>query len=269
MSTITDFHKRFGLPVDIEEARKRFVARVCNDIFDNWRSDYGPHQYVAKLKNVLSILGKKYQHLDDSIYYYVSTENFEEVLRAVEAIYRIRTRETQKIYDEYLTEIINQPEADIGIIWKDGRFFPTGAESLDNELLNDPLDWLRRKGHSTVIEPFEKARHHFLEAEFRPELLSDVIGNSYKALEALAKIVVGNNSDLSTNKKPFVKKLNGSNFHEQIFKVLEKYLDAGNPYRHGENPEKPLPPLTHAETEFFLYLTGIFIRLAMENWEGS
>ena len=266
MSTITDFHKRFRIPISIEEARERFIARVCNDIFDNWHSGYRQYQYVTKLKNVLTILGKKYEYPNDVIYYYVSTENFEEVLRAVEAIYRIKTREMQKIYDEYLTEIINQPEADIGIVWKDGRFFPTGAESLDNELLNDPLDWLRRKGHSTVIEPFEKARHHFLEAESQPKVLSDVITDAYEALEALTKTVLDNNQDLSKNREKFVNKIKGKEFHK---KILKEYVDYGNKYRHAADPKSPRPQPTIAEAEFFLYFTGTFIRLAVENWEES
>ena len=266
MSAINDFHKRFGIPISIEEARKRFVARVSNDIFDNWRSGFTQYQYVAKLKNVLTILGKKYEYPNNSIYYYVSTENFEEVLRAVEAIYRIRTRETQKIYDEYLTEIINQPEADIGIVWKDGRFFPTGAESLDNELLNDPLKWLRDRGYSTVTDPFEKARHHFLEAESQPKVLSDVITDAYEALEALTKIVLDNNQDLSKNREKFVSKIKGKEFHK---KILKEYVDYGCKYRHAADPKAPRPQPTIAEAEFFLYFTGTFLRLAMENWKGS
>ena len=265
MSAINDFHKRFGIPISIEEARKRFVARVSNDIFDNWHSGFTQYQYVAKLKNVLTILGKKYEYPNNSIYYYVSTENFEEVLRAVEAIYKIKTRETQKIYDEYLTEIINQPEADIGIVWKGGRFFPTGAESLDNQLLNDPLDWLRRKEHPTVIEPFEKARHHFLEAESHPKVLSDVITDAYEALEALSLILVGK-SNLRGNQELFIKKINGNDFHR---KILKEYVDYGCDYRHAADPQSPRPQPSKAEAEFFLYFTGTVLRLAMENWEGS
>ena len=226
------------------------------------------------LRPIASELEKRYfQHLN-SICDYINTKDYLEVLRGVEAIYNIYKKGSDDnmrlmIDIDMNDHIISKSELDLGIRWQDGKFWPKGAELLDDKLVNDPLKWLRDRGYSTVTDPFEKALRHFIEAGSRPELLSDAIGNSYIALEALAKIVVGNNSDLSTNKKPFVKRLNGNNFHEQIFKVLEKYLYAGNPYRHGGNLEKPLPELTYAETEFFLYLTGTFIRLAMENWEGS
>ena len=290
-SAMNDFNKRFDIEVDMEEARKKFTNRVYNEIFDNLPcsrifsdQSFSENQitsYQSSVRPIVSALGKEYKPWgatpETRLRYYI--DSFYDVLEAVEAIYSIESKKDVNDYwekispqerlDEKIRNILTQSELDIGIRWQDGKFWPKGAELLDDKLVNDPLKWLRDRGYSTVTDPFEKALRHFIEAGSRPELLSDAIGNSYIALEALAKIVVGNNSDLSTNKKPFVKRLNGNNFHEQIFKVLEKYLYAGNPYRHGDNLEKPLPELTHAETEFFLYLTGTFIRLAMENWESS
>ena len=266
ISAMSDFHERFDIEIDMDEAHERFLNRVYNEIFSSWdKLDYSYRE--TRTPSILSQLGKKHSE-SNMITAYTQSRDLKDVLHTIEAIYEVDTYNRESIATK-VEEILALSEIDIGIVWKEGKFFRKGAELLDDKLVNDPLDWLRTNGYSTVIKPFEQALSHFIEAGSRPELLSDVIGNSYKALEALAKIVVGNNSDLSTNKKPFVKRLNGNNFHEQIFKVLEKYLDAGNPYRHGDNLEKPLPELTHAETEFFLYLTGTFIRLAMENWESS
>ena len=65
-----------------------------------------------------------------------------------------------------------------------------GRNCLAKNLLKDPLDWLRRNGHSTVVDPFEKGTSViFLKQGHSPEVLSDVITDAYEALEALAKIV--------------------------------------------------------------------------------
>ena len=264
---MSDFHERFNIKVGMDEARQRFISRAYNEIFDKWDNFHYTYRKDV-IPSILSYLGKRYRDNYYSIADYTQNKNFKDVLYTIESIYKIDTI-FRNVITTKVKEILALSEIDLGIRWQDGKFLPKGAELLDDKLVNDPLKWLGDKEYKTVIEPYKKALDYFLHSESRPELLSDVIGNSYKALEALAKIVVGNNSDLSTNKKPFVKRLNGNNFHEQIFKVLEKYLYAGNPYRHGENLEKPLPELTYAETEFFLYLTGTFIRLAMENQEDS
>ena len=162
--------------------------------------------------------------------------------------------------------IISKSESDLGIRWENGKFIRTGAKLFDDELLNDPLKWLRRKGHPTIIEPFEKARHHFLEAESQPKVLSDVITDAYEALEALAKIVLDNNQELSKNREKFVSKIKGKEFHK---KILKEYVDYGCKYRHAADPKAPRPQPTIAEAEFFLYFTGTFIRLVVESWEGA
>jgi hypothetical protein len=51
----------------------------------------------------------------------------------------------------------------------------SGAELLDKALVNDVLQWLRDKAYENVFMPYEKGLRHFLEAEKRPEVLSDVI----------------------------------------------------------------------------------------------
>ena len=262
ISTMSDFHERFGIEVDIEEARQKFINRVCNDIFDNWRDGLSQYQYVGKLKNVLSILGKRYGQDHNSIYYYIDTENFEEVLRAVEAIYKLKTRETQKVYDEYLSVIIAESEIDIGILWKGGQFIPEKIELLDNKLVNDPLKWLRDKGYSTVTTPFQNALSHFLKSEFHPEGLPSVIAEAYKSLEALAKIVLKNRKHLRNNQEQFISNIKGTKFHA---KMLRDYIDYGCAYRHAEDTEEPLPEPSKSDVEFFLYYTGMFLRLAMEN----
>jgi|SRR5712691_7622673 len=109
--------------------------------------------------------------------------------------------------------------------------------------------------------PYEKGLRHFLEAEKRPEVLSDVITDMYEALEELAKIVTGRpNTDLSRNAEAFIKAVKASDAYKSI---LKEYIAYANRFRHSPKPVSPRPSLSTPEVESFIYLTGIFIRLAI------
>ena len=271
---MSNFSERFGLEVDMEESREQFINRVCNGIFDEWDNRYSnQHPVVVRsiLSPIASELGKRYfQHLN-SICDYINTKDYLEVLRGVEAIYNIYKKGSDDnmrlmIDIDMNDHIIAKSELDLGIRWENGKFIRTGAKLLDDKLVKDPLKWLRKNGHSTVVEPFEKALQDFLKIELRNESLSDVIKDAYEALEALAKIILDNNQELSKNREKFVSKIKGKEFHKEI---LRQYVIYGCDYRHGSKPKSPRPQPSKAEAEFFLYFTGTVLRLAMENWEGS
>jgi hypothetical protein len=76
-------------------------------------------------------------------------------------------------------------------------------------LVNENLDWLSKQEFTSVLQPFEKALKHFLEARNSPERLAHTITDMYEALEAMAKIVNGNDKDLSSNREAFISKLIG------------------------------------------------------------
>jgi hypothetical protein len=101
---------------------------------------------------------------------------------------------------------------------------------------------------------------HFLQAESRPEVLADVLTDMYEALEALARIVTGTNENLSKNSEEFFRKVGVS---EPYKKLLKDYASYGNRFRHAAVPDKPKPTLSVHEVESFIYLTGVFIRLAI------
>lgn len=83
----------------------------------------------------------------------------------------------------------------------------------------------------------------------------------YKALEAMAKIVTGRpESDLSANRELFIQRLGVS---EEYKRLLKEYTDYAHRFRHAPSEKRPRPELSHAETESFVYLTGVFPRLAM------
>jgi hypothetical protein len=78
----------------------------------------------------------------------------------------------------------------------------------------------------------------------------------------LAKIVTERpNKDLSANAEMFISTLRVSQHHKTL---LRTYIAYGNEFRHAEDEGRPRPPLSEPEVESFIYLTGLFIRLAIQ-----
>ncbi len=267
---MNEYYKRFDIEINEDEVRRRFIERARNEIFEFLprSSDslfYSWYWYKTRLKHFATALGERYHPSKDNIISYIKTDDYNEVLRAIEIIYanadslrnNVRTMMNHRI--NYILEL---SEIDLGIKWQNGKFIPKGAELLDKETVNSSLRWLRKKSYTTVIEPFEKAIHRFLESRSTPEVLPDVITNSYEALEAFVKIIMDNDRDISSNREKFINKIKGNNYHKEI---LKQYISYANDYRHGENPKYRRIKPSVAEAEFFLYLTGIFLRLAIEN----
>ncbi len=164
---------------------------------------------------------------------------------------------------ELIWRILGESEVDLGIRWdrENRRFLKSGARLLDDKLVNDLLQWLSEKKYESVLQPFQKGLDHFLHSMKRPELLSDVITDMYESLEALAKIVTHRPSkDLSSNRELFIKAVNAS---PQYKNLLADYITYANDFRHAVQEGKEKTSLSEKEVESFIYLTGLFLRLAM------
>ena len=123
------------------------------------------------------------------------------------------------------------------------------------------MRWLCDLKYKTVYDPFVKGLSHYLEAQNRPDRLADVVTDMYEAVEALAKIVTGRSSkDLSGNAEKFISNVKASQHHKTL---LKDYIACANEFRHAEDEGRPRPPLSEPEVESFIYLTGLFIRLAI------
>ncbi len=98
-----------------------------------------------------------------------------------------------------------------------------------------------------------------MESQKRPELRADVITDMYEALEALAKKATGKDLDLVKN-TGFIDAVKASAEYKTM---LANYIGYANRFRHAAKQTTPRPTLSERETESFVYLTGLFIRLAM------
>lgn len=264
-SQIPPFHQRFNIQVGIEEAQSRFINRVMNKIEQDLESllKFGPvgHNKEA-MYNVASRLGVEYD-VNRTFHKYVGNK-FYDCLIVLEAIYEVFIRENSYEAQKLVSLIqyaISLSETDIGIEWRDGVFWPSGAKLLDEALVNENLKWLADKGYHDVLVPFEKGLRHFLEAHSKPERLADTVTDVYEAVEALAKVVTGRDRDLSSNAELFISKLKLSDYYK---KMLKDYIDYANDYRHAAKLGEKKKPLVRNEVEAFIYMSGLFIRLAIQ-----
>lgn len=254
------FTERFAIDVDSEEARRRFVSRVYNRAYLDFFLDLRDNERYRIHKEIISALGDRYQfrkNLSDQI-----GDDYHRNLQALEVLYNSVVGYYRDKANNLIISLLEESEVDLGVRWENGRFIKSGAKILDDKLVNDVLHWLRDNAYTSVINPFEKGIEHFLHSEKRPELLSDVITDMYESLEALSKIVTNRpDKDLSSNRELFISKVKASSGYK---KLLAEYINYANQFRHAAKEGKTKPSLNSAEVESFIYLTGVFIRLAMQ-----
>jgi len=252
------FHERFNIQIGIEEARRRFVNRIHNAVFEDFLLFHLSEDSRFPLsREIANALGDRFEGNYPANFV---GNDFLRNLAAIEGFYEALTPPFKLQLSRMIAEIINASEVDIGVIWDAGKFRKTGARLLDDRTVNDVLKWLRQDGYETVYDPFEKGLDHLLHSTNKPELLKDVITDVYEALEALAKIRTGRDADLSANREAFIKQVGASDNYKRL---LKEYVVYAQNFRHAVAPSEEKVEPSPKEVESFVYLTGLFIRLAM------
>ena len=262
------FETRFNVEVGIGEAQCRFMNVCFNELPDLF-SELCPNDEDI-VRQVANLLGKQYGGEDSTGILDIQswlTEDFNTCLRTVEKMHgAIPSPDFRAEFSRAVERCLALCEIDLGVRWANGVFWPSGAKLLDDELVNDQLKWLSDAGYPAVREPFEKGLSDFLRARNEAERYKDVVTDMYEALEAMAKIVCGNGKDLSANREAFVTRLG---LTKNFDKMLKEYVDFGCEFRHAEGPRAARTPLLPQEVEAFVYMTGLFLRLAIERLRTS
>ena len=261
MTSIPPFHQRFNLKIDQTEAHKRFCNRINNGFTQLFYGEFSSQLNEAKSLAATS-LGEICNSGDPLGVYF--SKSFIECLQVVEGIYN-----GYRSYPSISREInriilgnLSRAEYDLGVKWRDGYFQPSGAKLLDDFLVNENLKWLDDPELKHVYDPFNKALLHYSESIKHPETLKDVITDMYEALEATAMWFLGNDKDLSGNREQFIGELKLPDSYKRI---LKEYISYANDFsRHAKKPDEPSYPVPPSEAENFIYLTGLFIRFAIQ-----
>lgn len=261
------FHERFEIEVGIDEAKRRFVNRAKNSLRTKGPvAEYWAIGAPARTRVTFAIANAVGEELVDYTLFqnaldrYVGHDLYR-CLQAIEACWHTMPSWDRDKLGAIVETLLQECEVDLGIRWENGKFLRSGAGLLDQELVNEPLRWLADPKYENVRVPFQKGLTHFVNAEKQPQLLSDVITDMYEALETLSKIVTERpEKDLSANRELLIKKIGAS---DQYKTILKDYIDYACEFRHGVGQGQTKPTLTQSEVESFVYLTGLFIRLAI------
>lgn len=184
------FDKRFNIPVDLKDAQHRFRARVLNGIYRAFPPlEVVPldFSYFDVMRHVADRLGVIFNDI-----FFGPSEDFYKFLKWVEALYEgiLEYQRGKELLVQISIELaFSMSEVDLGIQWKDGVFWPSGAKLLDEELVNKNLEWLDDPKYRNVLVPFERGLRHYLEANKEPAKLTDTTRDMYEAMEAMARII--------------------------------------------------------------------------------
>jgi hypothetical protein len=266
------FHKRFDIEVGLDEAGRRFVERIRTLTWSFVSDAYSQDLPLNPLLQSVNFhLGERHLSILVPSEFIQVWDNFvgndtSKCLRMTEAIYLalVDKRWSPDVIVKFASDIskaLEISEVDLEISWNGKIFTRKGAKLLDDRLVNDPLHWLREAKYENVRKPFEKGLKHWMEANKDPTRYGDVVTDMYEAIEAVAKIVTSRDSDLAGNREKFASELR---LPEQYKRMLKEYDSFANEYRHAARPGKPRKHPPERDTEAFMYMTGLFIRLATQ-----
>jgi hypothetical protein len=270
MNIVGRFNKLFGVPPNLDEERQKFVNRINQIVFEYIDSDAHVRHYYNEIFDMLCFeLGKNANDLWKGHWrslgplgeriapeIRILTQNdFTETLRVLCILYGIYKQHRyemtgiHKRIDECISSAIEYATCDLGVRWKDGLFYPSGAEELDKPLIEEPLVWLdkypkERKDYKRAIECYLEGKH-----------LGDVIKNCYLALEGVTRAILGNGKTLDNNKDALLAHIGLSDGWKSI---LGAYIKYAHDFRHASEDRYTA---SKEEAEAFLYMTGLIVRL--------
>jgi hypothetical protein len=201
---------------------------------------------------------------------YFTENDFEKTLVTIEIIYDFFNN--SDVYDKskYLNiidmsvKIALRQNNDIGVSYKDGKFFPSGAKELDEELTNKIHHWLNK--YPKVKSLYLNALDCYAGSLKNDIKRKDVVSNAFQAVEELTKIILGNKTlSFDKNLDTLVEKLKLNKKWSQVF---HQYKELSKEYgRHSGKSDDFIPAKN--DTEAFLFLSGIIIRLIVTNMEDG
>lgn len=271
-----DFYKRLNLEPKLEEERAKFTARIRN-VLNDLDNEIEPSKYIRWnnydhypiYSKVAFVLGKS---KEDSLTNYLHSDlSFEDTLKVVEAVLQVlieewKTNKTElqkrrmETFNHKIEEAINLSALDLGIMFVNGKFYPKGAEELDKILIEDNLEWL--KDYPKVKEPFENALKHLLNKNYK-----DAITNAHSSLESLTKTFLRLDTRLD-KKETRASLIQRVGLNEEWGRILHDFSEIAHEYssRHGRkdniiDQKEDSSAITYELAEFYIYLTGTFIRL--------
>jgi hypothetical protein len=255
------FHKVFGIQDSLETERGRFVERINQTVFP--RIENLSYSYESIFKKVCYLLGtnandriaqanaanyfnpKVIPHLRS-----LTQDEFVQTLKVLSLLNdAIESAHEQEALSAWIQAALSHATLDIGVGWKEGTFYRTGARELDESLVEEPLEWL-------TDFPNEKANYLKALTAYTSKQMDEVVTNCYLTIEGMARSVLKNQRTLDNNREELLKKLGLSQPWKGLLSNFITY--ANESARHASENRHDLNPI---EIEGFLYMTGLLVRM--------
>jgi len=145
---------------------------------------------------------------------------------------------------------------------KSGNYilYPSGAKLLDENVVNDALDWL--DDYPKVYDSFKSALEKYEKHKYTRNLIDDL----RFSLESLLKKILHNRKGLENQTKPLGQYLKGKEVSKEIRNMFRELINEYGKYQNEH--AKHNDSIGEFEVEFIIYLTGTFMRFIL-NLETS
>jgi len=264
VNMLKKFNKIFGIQGSLDEEKRRFVQRINQTIFKKIGND---SSYEEIFRMVCYRLG---ENADDyirgashfSIAGYIvpslrtiTSEDFSQTLRVLILLYQYFDDDSKRQEDisNWIEVALSNATVDLGVKWKKGMFYSSGAKSLDEKLVEDPFDWL--ENYPDEKQDFLKALENYTSKKY-----DAVVIDCYLAVEGLVRKVLKNRRTLENNRVELLKKIGLSQEWKAFLNKNLKYANEAK--RHAADKRHTINP---QEVEAFLYFTGLLVRLIIES----
>ena len=193
MSIRKRFNELFDIEDSVEEEKKRFVERVNQFIFHQIDTSDTNNKYDYEgLFNLICFelginahdfqrrqIGDEFRGINiPAAIRTLTRDDFEKTIQILFFLHSYikqygNSDNGRKWLSENIEVILSRCTCDIGVRWKDGLFYPSGAEELDKHLIEESLTWL--KDYPNERKDYKAAIQIYLVGEPLP----DVIKNCY------------------------------------------------------------------------------------------
>jgi hypothetical protein len=259
--------KRFNIEVDLISAQRIFINKINNYIlfFPKFANDSA---FAYALCNNLGI---EYMAGTDIRSYLPSEkESFKEYILYLQIIINMLFNESllnkDKEYVYLLSKVqsaIEETPIDLGIKLKKykskaAQIRLSGSKLLDEKLVDDVLGLLSDSKRKPIRIAFEKGLNEYLESISKPEKLKNTFRDMQLSCDETCKLLLKNKQLGFAHlfKKNNWEELGLNSYQKQIFWVLNEYIDKFAKHKSDA-------VITREDTEFVIYLTGMFIRLLL------
>jgi hypothetical protein len=257
-----EFNQRFGIKSSLEEEKLKFVERVITFLGQFTKKFLDFESYKGLFDTVCIQFGKNPKDLTISLGTYTSLSDLEDIsgkdfysilklYTAVRAYYREDPRMIS-LFDDAIIPIIEKSDVDLLIRYSNGQFYPAKEKLLDKDLIDFSLSALS-------LYPNEEKDFGIALKYYTSNDKYGVVEYCYRCMEGLSRKILKNNRTLIDNKGDLLRKISaGDNWK----KILANYIEYGNEY--GRHASAKRHEITEKESEAYLYLTGLLIRLVIK-----